>query len=235
MRRTLTLLSLGVATALAPPATAGAQWTVNTSTCGGSSYLSCATWSLLVSGTDYTLTVTNTSGGAPANNPNSAFTQIDLGTTGANTFGSITDFSSSLPGWELDDNGNGNPFNGQGLFDIVFAASTEQGINNALNPGETITFTWSMIGTGDINQLAIHDQGGLTDACGSSKVVYTRGAGGGVTANQPTAAQIANCNGNPPPPPPPPPIVPEPSTVLLLGTGLAGILAVSARRRTRKD
>jgi hypothetical protein len=235
MRRTLTLLSLGVATALAPPPTASAQWTVSTSTCGGNAYLSCATWSLLVSGTSYTLEVTNTSGSAPANNPNSAFTDIYLGTTGTNTFGEITNFTSSLDGWELGSTDTGNPFSGQGLLEIVFAASTENGINDALLAGETITFTWTMTGTGDINQLAIHDQGGLTEACGSNKVVYTRGAGGGTTANQPTSAQIANCNGGPPPPPPPPPVVPEPSTVVLLGTGLVGIFAASIRRRVKKD
>src|SRR5215204_355259 len=234
MRRTLTLLSLGVATALAPPATASAQWTVNTSTCGGSEFLSCATWSLGVVGTSYTLTVTNTSGGAPASNTLSAFTSILLGTTGTNTFGDPTGFTSSLAGWELSETGEGNPFNGQGLLSIVFAASTEQGINQALNPGETITFNWSMTGTGTIDQLAIHDQGGLTEACGSSKVVFTRGAQGNVTANQPSSSQIANCNGGTPPPPPPP-VVPEPSTVLLLGTGLAGIFAAGIRRRVKKS
>lgn len=236
MRRTLTLLSLGVAAALAPPPTAGAQlWTVNTSTCGGNSFLSCATWSLLSTGVNtYQLTVTNTSTGAPANNTNSAYTNIFLGSTAANTFGEPTGFTSSIAGWELRDTGPGNPFSGQGLLEIVFAASTENGINQALLDGQTITFNWTMTGTGTINQLAIHDQG-VPTGCESNKVVFTRGAGGGTTANQPTAEQIANCNGNGFPPPPPPPIIPEPSTVVLLGTGLAGIFAAGLRRRAKKE
>ena len=149
MRRTLTLLSLGVAAALAPPPTASAQlWTVNTSTCGGNAYLSCATWSLISTGANaYQLTVTNTSGAAPASNPNSAYTNIYLGSTGTNTFGTPTGFTSSIAGWELRDTETGNPFSGQGLLEIVFAASTENGINQALLAGQSIVFNWSMTGT----------------------------------------------------------------------------------------
>src|SRR6187551_496146 len=120
-------------------ASAGQAQTLGTgSGCSGDQFLFCASWTLTyVDATHISLQVNNTSQNAPANNTNSAFTQIAIGNVG------LADPSSMTPvvGWQFDNAVNG--FNGFGLLENQFGTITTNGINNALTDGAGLLFSFT--------------------------------------------------------------------------------------------
>lgn len=177
--------------------------------CGGNTFSTCATiTNISYTGGVVTLTVQNTSGSAT-----SFFSAIGLANIGG-TF-TVTNFTSSDAGFSQGTNG----LNGAGIQNAVIGANANAPapVNGLMN-GESVTFTFTLSGTPDLSnlQLAIHDQGG-TGAGGcvtSTKLVVT----GGV-ANDPTCGSTT---------------VPEPMTMSLLATGLAGMGGLGAFKRRRK-
>jgi hypothetical protein len=177
--------------------------------CGGNTFSTCATINTIsYSGGVLTLQVTNTSGSA-----SSVFTQIGLANIGGTftvaTFGAVGDGS-----WSQGTNG----LSGAGIQNAVIGgAANNPPPTNGLHDGETVTFTFTFTGNPDLTdlQLAIHDQGGAVAGCDTStKLVVT----GGV-ANDPTCGSTT---------------VPEPMTMSLLATGLAGMGGLGAFKRRRK-
>ena len=177
--------------------------------CGGNAFSTCATLnSISYSGGVLTIQVTNTSG-----NAGSVFTEIGLANIGG-TF-TVTNFTSSSGNFVQGPNG----LSGAGIQNAVIGAnSVAPPSQTGLKDGQSVTFTFTLSGTPDLTdlQLAIHDQGG-TGAGGcatSTKLVVS----GGV-ANDPTCGSTT---------------VPEPMTMSLLATGLAGMGGLGAFKRRRK-
>ena len=177
--------------------------------CGGNTFSTCATvTNISYVGGVVTLTVQNTSGSAT-----SFFSAIGLANVGG-TF-TVTNFTSSDAGFSQGT----TSLSGAGIENAVIGGvANAPAPTNGLKAGESVTFTFTLSGTPDLTdlQLAIHDQGG-TGAGGcvtSTKLVVT----GGV-ANDPTCGSTT---------------VPEPMTMSLLATGLAGMGGLGAFKRRRK-
>ena len=201
---------------LAAASTARADGTfISGNFCGGNEFSTCASVTASNVGNVVTLTVTNTSGSLT-----SFFTSMGLANLGAGV--TVTNFSTTLPArYVLGTNG----LSGAGIMVGVVGGqpSTPQPNTKALRNGETVSFTFTLGGTYSLAnaQFVVHDQGGAVAGCATStKLVVT----GGV-ANTPTCG---------PPPPPPTTTTPEPVTMTLLATGLAGMGGVGVRRRKRK-
>jgi len=178
--------------------------------CGGNTFSTCATINTIsYSGGVLTLQVTNTSGSA-----SSVFTAIGLANIGG-TFTVATFGAVGNGAWSQGTTG----LSGAGIQNAVIGGTANAPPpTNGLHDGETVTFTFTFTGNPDLTdlQLAIHDQGG-TGAGGcatSTKLVVT----GGV-ANDPTCGSTT---------------VPEPMTMSLLATGLAGMGGLGAFKRRRK-
>jgi hypothetical protein len=211
--------SVALAAALGLAATpASAQTLFTGSGCSGNTFQFCASWTgTYVDATHFSLFFTNTS-----TNANSAFTQIAIGNV------TVADPASmaSVTGWQYDPNVNG--FNGFGLLQNQFGSITTNGINNALLMGGSLTFAFtfgSSIGTYaqalaafSGTQLAIHDQGSPSGTtCPSSKGVLDGDTSGGLTGTLNGCATSTT---------------PEPSTYVLMATGLVGIFGLARRRRS---
>lgn len=202
----------------------------NITGCGGGTFLSCAIWNASLSNSNKTLTfsVTNASGGAPANNAGSMFTQILLGNLNNYT---IANFSTSGAGsWSAVDGCSGNSncgFNGFSLnSNVIGANDNAPTAQNGIGAGQTTIFTFTFTGavsTSDFNdvQVALHDQGGFP-ACGSSsKAVFN-----GNTGAPASSASITTCAGTN--------TVPEPASASLLGLGLSALGGIGGIGRFRR-
>lgn len=218
-----TVRTLGAATALAA-AMATNAWAFptysNTEVCGGNNYYTCVTLtSSYDAGTNtLTLEVANTS------TQGDFFTAIGIGNLPAGV--TITGSTDNHPAeWtvaaeinDLSNPGGGNP--GPYFFTGVEKAGNP---NEAIgNDGNTYTFTFTFSGAVDPATLALafRSQAGPTACAGSAKLyVDTDG-----TVN---TGWSELCG-------PPTTVVPEPITMTLMATGLAGMGGVGALRRRKK-
>ena len=192
--------------------------------CGGLTFVSCAAWSASYSGSTLSLTVTNASADAPASNANSVFTRIYLGNVLRDYVLQANGFSvsgSNVGSWSYANEGNG--FNL--LVEDTFGANAAG--NNGLTVGKTATFQFQFtqaITSADFAsvQLAIHDQGAVAGCGQSSKSVFD-GNTGALVGSGVSCAPGGGGVGS---------VVPEPSTYLLMGSGLLGLAGVARRRRS---
>lgn len=183
--------------------------------CSGNTFLFCAEWmGARTSPTSFILSVKNIS-----TNTSSAFTKIGLG----NLILPNPSYLITSDGWQLQPDFIG--FNGFQLSVNHFGSTTTNGINWAILAGQTRNFEFvfdSSVFATDARfnsnfsnaQIAIHDQGGPNN-CGSSKGTMTLDG-----TNISELSVSPECMT----------VVPEPMTIILMGSGLLGIGIVGVVR-----
>ncbi len=208
-------------------------------TCGGNAFATCAavwvntSYDALSGQTLVTMVVQNRSG-AQGTYPGTVFTQVGLWNMPQGTHGrfgvpgpqyvagslTVTDGTGQnvTGNWQLGTSG----LSGAGIQPAVFGVDPVHGINGGIGAGQTFTFTFRMTGlapTFDVNTAgwAAHGQSGPQDC--STKLVVN--PGGSANAGPYSSACSVG-------------VVPEPLTVSLLATGLAGVGGAGALRRRRE-
>ena len=221
-----TLRGLAVAAVLSLPAASSAE---AQAICGGNLFKTCASVSISSSNLgggvwQIAMTVKNLSG-TLGTYASTVFTAI--GIWGQSSFsyvsGSLNSTGSGNWGLGNDNNGSVQGLSGSGIGSKVIGVKANQGINGGISAGQTanITFRINTSSAPDLTNWAIHGQGGPSGC--STKLVVDNGVG-----NQDWAS-TSQCET--PPVEPPPTVTPEPASMILLGSGLAGIAGVVRRRR----
>jgi hypothetical protein len=184
----------------------------NTQICGGASFYSCVTMTTTYDATTNTLQLTVRNDG-----------QGTLATVGVG----VVQPTSGTPPAGFGAFGVQNELSGAGDLGNTYYGFSANNTPDALAPGETGTFTFVFdpAFNDDIGQLALglHFREGPNTACSSNKLFIDptnnpTGPSGGVYAD--------GCG--------PTTVVPEPITMTLLATGLAGMGGVGALRRRKK-
>ena len=208
--------------------------------CGGTVFYSCVTLSTSDVASTLTFQVTNVSDLFLANNPNSVFKLLGVGTNGSEagpiSIGTTSSLFTTACNYFIsgcaDATSNPTAFSGAG-----FTATNFFGLealppppSNGLQDEKVVSFFLSFTNAQDATnflsnnfQFALQDIGGLTGTCGSSKAVF--GSDGTPTLASSSPTSVSTCNGSPVT------ATPEPGSAVLLVTGLAGLVGVVRRRR----
>jgi hypothetical protein len=223
----------GTTTATATGTSTVSNWGFNGQLfCGGNSFNTCASVSATVTHwtggiTHVQISVTNWSG-FNGSYPGTIFTQVGLanmpsGASYVTNSLTVTENGQAVSGWQTGTNG----LSGVGIQKNTVGVDPTNGINNGIPSPLTYVFNFDVTGWAnpvDITtaQFAIHGQGG-PNGC-STKLVITNGVANTVNPND-----VGACIEGPPTT-----VTPEPITMSLLATGLAGIGGARMARRRRR-
>ena len=208
--------ALGVTAALAAGTATSAHafgpWT-NTQICGGLSFYTCATFTTEYDATTNVLTLTVTNDGAFPLGEIGIGGAVPTAGTGATGYGAF---------------GVQNSLSGEGDLGLTYYGFMADNTPSALGLGETGVFTFTFDAAFDDNigalALGLHFRDGPANCTSSKTFIDADNNASGPSGG----AYLEGCG-------PPTTVIPEPITMALLATGLAGMGGVGLVRRRRTE